>query len=256
MQQIILLSRVYGQYQNRLFAIIQSEINSLIAELDVSIMYRIIRNNCIEIKIQGDDAEFVSNILTREYGQSLHFYDIKQNTRYIGQLVDVGKVGYGIYVDIGIIDEHRVDALIPLYTLRKQLSMNQSSVREIIDTFVLTDYLPLEIKLNEIDYVNRKIEAELSDATITRYEEWRLDDHERLIILGISRTMIESALKKTKHIDDIYEFEQLGHFEFSLLCKRSTRASGIVSAIGPYLKGVPIHLFIPREVEEKRNAAT
>ncbi|RLI52933.1 MAG: hypothetical protein DRO87_12375, partial [Candidatus Thorarchaeota archaeon] len=55
---------------------------------------------------------------------------------------------------------------------------------------------------------------------------------------------------------DIYEVESLGVYEYALVCKRSTRASGILAAIGPALRGVPIHLFIPNEVKANLDGAT
>jgi len=68
--------------------------------------------------------------------------------------------------------------------------------------------------------------------------------------------MIDQALRTTRHTDDIFEIEQLGYLEHSLVCKRSTRASGILAAIGPKLRGVAMHLFIPKEIKEKQNATT
>jgi len=77
-----------------------------------------------------------------------------------------------------------------------------------------------------------------------------------LLILGCTRKMLDDALKKSKHLEDIYRVERLGSFEYSLRCKRSTRASGILAAIGPKLRGVSMHLFIPDEVGEKYHAKT
>ena len=76
------------------------------------------------------------------------------------------------------------------------------------------------------------------------------------MVFGANREMIDNALRVTKHTDDIYDFQKLGTFEHALVCKRSTRASGIISAIGPILRGVPMHLFIPKEIEEKLNDTT
>ena len=59
MQQIVLLPKIYGQYQNRLLSIIKSDIDSLISELDVSIDYRVTRNNQLQASIMGEDDEFV-----------------------------------------------------------------------------------------------------------------------------------------------------------------------------------------------------
>jgi hypothetical protein len=256
MQQVTLLPRIYGQYQNRLFSVITNEIESLTTDLESEMHYRITRNNRVQIDISGDDTEFVYNVLVKKYGKATTLQNTKIDTRYSGQLIDTGKVGYGLYCDIGIIGQKKSDALIPLHRLRQQFNMEKASLREIIGAYVLADNMPLEIKLLDADLTNMKLDAILSDSTVKRYEEWVTDDHERLIVLGVTQKMIESALRKTKHSTDIYSIEPLGFFEYALQCKRSTRASGIVSSIGPYLKGVPIHLFIPQEVEAKRDAAS
>jgi hypothetical protein len=134
--------------------------------------------------------------------------------------------------------------------------MKKKPVRIISDTFVFVDNLPVELHITGIDRDTQKIQAEFADSLLDRINAWSSDDHERLIILGIPRRMVDFVLSKTGHTDDIYNIEQLGRFEFALQCKRSTRASGIVSEIGPYLKGVPIHLFIPHEIEAKKDATS
>ena len=254
MHEMVLLQRVYGQYRNRMFSTVTKEIDSMTEELNVKVSYRITRNNHIQVNIEGDDAEFVTNLLSKEFGRSLDIKDIEVGAEYNGQLVDVGRVGFGLYTDIGVIGQNQIDALIPLFTLRRQLGMKKKPVRAIADTFVLVDNLPVELHITGIDRDNHKIQAEFTDGLLDRINGWSSDDHERLIVLGIPRRMIHSVLSKTGHINDIYNLEQLGRFEFALQCKRSTRASGIVSKIGPYLKGVPIHLFIPHEIEAKKDA--
>lgn len=228
----------------------------MIAELDAEIVgIGTDSKNHITVKIRGDDEEFVANVLVKEYGNSLQSESLVPNKTYFGQLLDVGKVGYGIYSDIGVTDSKRMDALVPLHRLREQLDLN-GPLKTIIDVFVLVDHLPVEVNLTSIDLYSERVEADLSETTLTRITEWLYDDHERLLVFGANQRQIESSLKKTSHREDIYEIERLGQFEFSLRCKRSTRASGILAAIGPRLRGVPMHLFIPKELEAKKNAQT
>jgi hypothetical protein len=148
-----------------------------------------------------------------------------------------------------------MDALIPLHRLREQLDLH-GPLRAITEAFVLVDHLPVDVNLTGIDFYNNKVEAEFNQSTLTRISDWIQDDHERLLIFGANRGQIESSLKKANHREDIYEIEQLGKFEFSLRCKRSTHATGILAAIGPRLRGVPMHLFIPKELGAKQNAKT
>jgi len=256
LKTVVLFSKAYGAYRGRLLETIRSEISELVAELNAQITsLGTDKKNHIVVNINGEDEEFVANALAKEYGRSIQSDNLVPNKTYLSQLIDVGKVGYGLYSDIGVTNSKQMDALIPLHRLREQLDLH-SSLRTITEAFVLVDYLPVEVNLTGIDLYNNKVEAEFNQSTLTRISEWIQDDHERLLIFGANRSQIESSLKKANHREDIYEIEQLGKFEFSLRCKRSTHASGILAAIGPRLRGVPMHLFIPKELGAKHNAKT
>ena len=189
----------------------------------------------------------------KKYGKSIRFENLKEGAILPGTFLEVGKVGYGLYVDIAAISTKRVDVLLPLHRIRDQVS-TRKPMRVIANSMLFVDDLPVDVKITNVDYREKKIEGELAETTLTRFEEWMHDDHERLLVFGSSLEMIEIALRKTRHLEDIYEFEELGAFEHSLRCKRSTRASGIVAAIGPKMRGIPMHLFIPKEIEAKLNA--
>jgi hypothetical protein len=226
-------------------------------ELDVSLSrLKTDNRDRIVIEIDGEDEEFVANVLSKEYGVVTATYAILTGSVYSGHFVDTGKVGYGLYVDIGITIPIQVDALIPLFRLREQLSMEKIPLRAIAKAVIFVDDLPVKVSITSIDNRGPKIEAELAKPFLDQLNRWVQDDHERLIVLGCTRKMLDDALKKSQHLEDIYRVEQLGSFEYSLRCKRSTRASGILAAIGPKLRGVPMHLFIPSEVGEKYHAKT
>jgi hypothetical protein len=256
LKTVVLRQKAYGAYRGRLLETVRSEITEMVAELNAQITsVGTDKKERIIVKIDGEDEEFVTNVLAKEYGRSLYSENLVLNKTYPGQLIDVGKVGYGVYSDMGVIDSNRLDALIPLHRLREQLDFH-APLRKISEAFVLVDYLPVEINITSIDLYSEKVEAEFNQSTLTRFSNWMNDDHERLLVFGANRGQIESSLKKTNHKEDIYEIEDLGKFEYSLRCKRSTRASGILAAIGPTLRGVPMHLFIPTELEAMQNAKT
>lgn len=255
MKTVVLLTRLYGQYKNRLAQTVKSDILSLIEELDVRLARFVIdKRGHIVIGIDGQDAEFAINYLTNEYGASFPLERVTEGTTFRGSLVDVGKVGYGLYVDIAAMNNKTpVDALLPLYQIREQFRISKP-LRTLAKSLVLVDNLPVEVVIVNVDRKEAKIEATFAESTMNRFDEWLHDDHERLLVFGASRVMLDDALKKSSHIDDIYETQELGKFEFALRCKRSTRASGIIAAIGPKLRGVPMHLFIPKEIQAKMNA--
>ncbi len=195
-------------------------------------------------------------MLTQEYGTIPTIGALRPDSTHKGHFLDVGKVGYGLYVDIGIATPSQMDALIPLYSLREQFEMHNSSLRTIANTLVLVDNLPVNIRITEVDITSQRIAGEFAESYLEQIDRWVRDDHQRLLVLGCTKELIDNALRRSGHTEDIYRIEKLGHFEYSLRCKRSTRASGILAAIGPRLKGVPMHLFIPEEIGEKYHAKT
>ena len=255
MKTVVLFTRLYAQYRNRLAETIKSQVSDLIKELDARLArFDVDKRGHVVIGFEGQDAEFAINFLTKEYGPSISLDHVKEGAIVKGSLIDVGKVGYGFYVDIAAMKTTTyVDALLPLYQVREQFKLKKR-LRTIAKSLVLVDNLPVDVHITNVDLKEGKIEATFAESTLNRFDEWLHDDHERLLVFGANFSMIENALNKTGHIDDIYETQELGKFEFALRCKRSTRASGIIAAIGPKLRGVPMHLFIPKEIEAKLNA--
>lgn len=254
MKSVTLFSRAYGKKRKQLLDTVKSEVTSMIDELDVRLArFGTDKRGHLSLGFDGQDSEFAINFLIKKYGKSIRFENLKEGAILPGTFLEVGKVGYGLYVDIAAISTKRVDVLLPLHRIRDQVSIRKP-MRVIANSMLFVDDLPVDVKITNVDYREKKIEGELAETTLIRFEEWMQDDHERLLVFGSSQEMIEIALRKTRHLEDIYEFEELGAFEHSLRCKRSTRASGIVAAIGPKMRGIPMHLFIPKELEAKLNA--
>jgi hypothetical protein len=249
--------RIYGPYRRRLIDTLSREISRLVTGLTVRIAKMDgDETGLVTLEFEGEDEEFFANVLVKEYGAVPTLQNLTIGTSYPGWLADVGKVGYGVYVDIGIRLPQRVDGLVPLFRIRSQFNMQKESARAIASALVLVDDLPVHVVVTAFDRTALTVEAEFAETMLRRVDDWVSDDHERLIVLGSSREMIDHSLSKSGHIEDIVMVEQLGKFEHSLVCKRSTRASGILAAIGPHLRGVPMHLFIPREVQGRTHAET
>jgi len=253
LKTVTLFSRVYGKKRKQLLDVVNAQVTSMIAELDVRLTrFGTDKRGHLSMSFDGQDSDFAINFLIKEYGKSIRIENVKEGTVLPGSFLEVGKVGYGLYVDIAAMSGKRVDVLLPLHRIRDQLSIRKP-LRVIAKSMVFVDNLPIDVKITSVDSRANKIEGELAETTLVRFEEWMQDDHERLLIFGATQDMIETALRKTRHLEDIYEFEELGKFEYSLRCKRSTRASGIVAAIGPKMRGIPMHLFIPKEIEASLN---
>jgi hypothetical protein len=249
LKSVTLFSRAYGKKRKQLLDTVQLEVTALIDELDVSLArFGTDKRGHLTMSFDGQDSEFAINYLIKEYGKTIHIQNVKEGSVLPGTFVDVGKVGYGLYVDIAAMSSTRVDVLLPLHRIREQFGISKP-LRVIAKTLVFVDDFPIDVKITSVESHANRMEGEIAESSLNRFEEWMHDDHERVLVFGASLDMIEIALKKTRHLEDIYEFEELGKFEHALRCKRSTRASGIVAAIGPKLRGIPMHLFIPKEIE-------
>lgn len=256
LRDVLLLTKVYGQYRNRLLGTITTQLHAAFDEIEVEISrIEVDSRHRLKVTVSGSDEEFAANHLKNTYGECLKPSELQPGAVLKGRLVDVGSVGFGLFVDVGLEESTRLDPLVPLHQIRHQVRADRP-LREISRILCLAEHLPVDVKISHVDTKNQKVEAELGQNTLRQLDEWSLDDHERLLVFGANQEMIQNALRKTRHINDIYEHNQLGTFETALVCKRSTRASGIVAAIGPRLKGIPIHLFIPSEIWAWRNDQT
>ncbi|MBS3793525.1 MAG: DUF2110 family protein [Candidatus Thorarchaeota archaeon] len=249
MTTVTLVPRVYGPESTHLLDVFGRRIRGLSEDLHISqIRVSTDSRGHIEITMDGEDEEFLRNVLDQRYGIVPSFEMVDRDSEYSGYLVDVGQVGYGLYVDIGLPSNPLTDLLIPLHRLREQFDMPRKSLNEICRKIVLVEDLPVNTRITDINSVKGEVEGQFAESYVDRINAWANESHERLFILGSTYKIINNALSKTNHKQDVIEIERIGIFEFSVVCKLGTRATGILSAIGPLLRGIPIHPFIPKKV--------
>ena len=100
-------------------------------------------DNRFEIMISSPEEIFVFNLLKKEIGSVNEFKDIEVAKMYKGTLVDVGKFGFGIFVDCAILNPN-VDVLLNLNVLRDQLCAGKKiSLREIVKDYDIIDHFPV-----------------------------------------------------------------------------------------------------------------
>ncbi|MCK4739975.1 MAG: DUF2110 family protein, partial [Candidatus Thorarchaeota archaeon] len=102
----------------------KSKISNMISELDAEVQKAATdKKGHIVLSITGNDEEFITNLLNREYGIVPKPEKLTVGQVENGYLVDVGKVGYGLYVNVGVSKPNRMDALLPLHKIRNQFEM-------------------------------------------------------------------------------------------------------------------------------------
>ncbi len=246
-----LLTKLYSRKQEN-FRKLKQELISNTSDLDVSISSIIFdEHGFITVELSGDDEIAATNYLSHIYGKVLDLGDIKKGDIIKGYVCSSGKVGFGIFVDIGIKEPYMTDALIPLYNIREQLFQGQKiPVKQAIKLYSLVDNFPIEIQINEVSIGLKKIEAKFSENQLTIFQQWVEEGLDRLIIIGALEKEINDALERSKHFDDIIVIEKLGWMEFSLTCKFNTSAKGLIPEIGRLLPKARFEIFSPGAIKK------
>ena len=252
MVKLTLLEKIYGPMKEDCFGLFQEFLSSVSSGLESKAeIIDMTRRNWIQVDVSGSDSIVLTNYLAQKSGlATTSFEKLTPSTELKGRIVDSGKVGYGLYIDVGIASPEDVDALIPLHVLRKQLVEGEKlSTRKIIEAYCLYDNLPIRISLTKVAPEN-KLEAEFSNEQLQVFNNWLHSGLDRVITLGASVDMLENALEESGSTRDVVKIENLGFLEHALLCKLGTDAPGIIHQLGRSLPRIPLHSFSPKKIRE------
>ena len=197
----------------------------------------------LQIRARGDDAETFVNLLREKFGEApvlrskVERWDVRK-----GFLTGSGRVGFGVYVDMGILEPARKDALYPLHRMRAQLSDGEShSSREIMQGNGLADYFPVDVIVTELQGEN--VTVELADGTRDQLLWWNKLLFDRVIAVGIDRDYAEKVVQSANLGLDVIKIETLSLLVQCLVCKLDTDAPGVIAKIGNRLRGVGLTAF-------------
>lgn len=231
-------ARVLKQDPDIVGRLLEEEVRGLQAEWQFSS-----NSGWIEVNAKGEDAEALINLLRERYGQApvegsrVERWDILK-----GFVTGSGRVGFGVYVDIGVTQPVTKDALYPLHRMRAQLADGVAkSCREILDENALVDYFPLKVVVSEVD--GEKLGVELTDETRELLLSWRRFPFDRVLAIGAARLQAENAVKSAGLQYDVIRVETLSPLVQCLLCKIGTEAPGVISKIGGKLRGAGLASF-------------
>ncbi|TMI32908.1 DUF2110 family protein [Candidatus Bathyarchaeota archaeon] len=197
----------------------------------------------LQVKARGKDADAFLNLLRQELGEApLSRANLEKWDVVRGFIAGAGRIGYGVYVDIGIQDPRPKDALYPLHRMRAQLADGEPrSAREILDANALVDCVPLKMIVTELEGEN--ISVELDDQARDNLVSWRKYPFDRVIVVGADRAFVENAVRASGLESDVVKVESLSLFVQSVLCKIGTEAPGVIAKIGNRLRGVGLKSY-------------
>ncbi len=181
----------------------------------------------LQVRVRGDDADAFLNLLVQKHGEApVHHSKVERWDVLRGFITGSGRVGFGVYIDVGVLEPVKKDALYPLHRMRAQLAdgVGKSS-REILYENSLADYFPVDAIVTELD--GDKITVELADR----------------ITVGVERDYAEKIVKTANLGLDVIKIETLSLLVQCLVCKFDTDAPGVIAKIGNRLRGVGLTAF-------------
>ncbi len=253
MRTVTILEKCYGRCAHLGLEEISRHLKRLCQGLDVEISsVECNEKDWVKVVLAGEDEEVVVSYLEKGFGltqSTIGNVPVGGNLR--GKIVDSGSVGYGLYVDLGVVDPKNIDALIPLHELRTQLAGGRKTpLREIIHTFCLFDNLTLEVAPTKVDRERPLIEARLSNSQLSVFEDWGELNLERIVVIGATSRQVKNSVVRAGHKRDVLRIEDLGLLESSVICKLGTHARGLIPKLGRFLRGVSMYVFLPKAVRK------
>ena len=237
MEEVVILEKVYGDRSG--FLKLDRKLKALLGDLEVEWKLSAVKKNWVKVSLNGEDEEISANLVREEFGEVPYsLRAVEEGETYRGRFIDLGKVGYGAYVDIGIFRPRPKDALLPLYYLKE--TFGEIPVRQMIRNFGWVDNLPVEVTVTKVEFGAREVELAFSEGQLRRIKGWLEDGHDKLFIAGTVSENVEKALIQTGHGRDVKRIEELGLMETLLILKKGTQAPGIIKEIGPHLRGTVI----------------
>ena len=189
-----------------------------------------------EISIDGPEKLFVSNILSKEIGTIHEFKDIEVGRVCKGTMTDVGKVGFGIFVDCAIMNP-KTDVLISLHKLREQFCNGKElSLKEIIHAYNFIDHFPGMVKITKVDKEKNKIQGEYTKEYLSLYKKLVNENLDAIFVSGATKNQFKKALIRKGHLRDIVSIKRYGYLEHIVILKEGTEAPGIIAHAGNYLR--------------------
>ena len=248
MTTLTLLIRIYNTHQLKQ---IDNILGGLFEGLAVGVTVPgTVAGRWVQIELSGEDEEIAKSLLSREVGFCpTSIEGIKKFSSLKGYVINSEKSVEKLLLDIGVFQPKLVQASLSLNRLQNQLVYGKKlSLKKICELWGISENLPLNIKVINVDTDEEQIEGELQPTQINRLIRWRDSLLDRLLVTGASLYEINMVIEQEQLSRDIIEIESLGMFEHALVCKLGTDGAGLISRVGRRLRKAKITVFNPKKV--------
>ncbi len=233
MREVTVLEKIYRNAKQAKASLARM-VNELL-ELDATVAF--VSKGAREwatIGLEGPDEEVAAKYVASRLGTVARLEELAEGQIRRGKIIDIGKVGYGIYVDVGAFDSSGspVDALIPAFSLKRSLGVQGNiGVKRIASLLGLMDYLPLNTRIVKVDLGASEIMGRLTVAQ-ARHLERRGN---RFYVCGETRGRIKNAIERTGNTARILRVKRLGLLECEVECRKGVKPQEVLRQIGPML---------------------
>ncbi len=215
-----------------------------VPELDLDV-----EDGWVRVSMGGPDEGVAENLIIKTYGRLPSIQEVGVGSIFRGFLVDVGRVGYGLYFRAFREDK---DALYPLFEMRNQLARGKKvPARKIASVYGLVDNLALEVRVFRKD--DEGVYVSLSPRQVALIRSWVNRRREVLFIVRATPKQIRRALLRTGHRRDV-SVVRTSFLSHALVCKPGTQARGLIPRLGPHLPGAVFSILSPSRVSEITSA--
>jgi len=233
LRKITILEKIYRNQSNAKRSLREMLDRSLKVGVEV-VSVGIGERGWATVSLEGEDEIVAERYVEEHWGRTCDLSELHEGDIRRGKIVDLGNVGYGIYVDVGVFDEgdSPVDVLLPAYSLKKHLGVRGSiSVKALAGRLGLLENFPLDTRIFKIDEVKLEVEGRLTNSQARRIGRGR----HRFYVCGETRRKIKYAIQKTGNAERVVRTKRLGLLETEVQCSKDSDPYEIIRQIGPML---------------------
>ncbi|MDR0471042.1 MAG: DUF2110 family protein [Nitrososphaerota archaeon] len=245
MTNLTLLTKAWNGGQIRQ---IDESLHTQFADLDVDLkVLSNPTNRWVQVTLEGEDQAVATAYIRKEIGicpTSLDAIEADMVLKGYVSKIDIAK--QQIVVDVGVFEPKATYAIVALSNLQLQLADGKNlGFKQITDAYAITEGVPLSVRILSKD--GDILTAELSSEQALLLQSWQQSLLDRLVVLRASKELVSEVLERTRLNRDVIDVEQLGLFEFALVCKLGTDAAGLVSRMGRYMRNAVFVVFAAKK---------
>jgi hypothetical protein len=200
-------------------------------------------NKWVQVSIEGEDEVIAAAYARKEVGTCpVSLENVEVGAMLKGYVSKVDESRMELTIDVGVFEPKVTQAVVSVVVLRRQFAVGKDvGLKAIAEAYGIAEGLPISVKVTEKEAEGLK--AELSPDQVEKLKGWQQSLLDRLIILRAPNELVTTTLERAQLDRDVIDVEQLGFFEYALICKLGTDARGLIPRVGRYMRNAVFVVF-------------